>query len=216
MISKNLKKRIITSIALLFSIFLIFKYNYVLIYSLLVLGVLSFLEFINLSKEIINKKKYFFLINVIFGIYIFIFCYIFLIFSNIFQFKIMLFILLLACVASDIGGFVVGKIFKGPKLSKISPKKTIAGAFGSIIFTCITLSCLIFYFTNHFTFKILAMGIVTSIACQTGDLFFSFLKRKAKLKDTGNFLPGHGGVLDRLDSVFLGLPVGLITLTLIY
>ena len=70
----------------------------------------------------------------------------------------------------------------------------------------------IFYFTNNLNYKFIIIGIITSIFCQFGDLFFSFLKRKAKIKDTGNFLPGHGGILDRVDGILLGLPIGLIAL----
>ena len=74
----------------------------------------------------------------------------------------------------------------------------------------------IFFLTNNFSYLILIIAIITSIACQFGDLFFSFLKRKAKIKDTGNFLPGHGGILDRLDGIFLGIPIGFISVTIFY
>ena len=57
---------------------------------------------------------------------------------------------------------------------------------------------------------------MTSLYCQLGDLFFSYLKRKAKLKDTGNILPGHGGVLDRLDGILFGIPLGFLTLILLF
>lgn len=100
---------------------------------------------------------------------------------------------------------------KGPKLTKISPNKTISGFIGALIFTSITISTIMFYLTNDFNYKILVISIVTSLSCQAGDLFISFLKRKAKVKDTGNLLPGHGGVLDRLDGIFLGIPFGFIT-----
>tara|TARA_B100001093_G_C26653668_1_gene938626 strand:- start:567 stop:992 length:426 start_codon:yes stop_codon:yes gene_type:complete len=137
-------------------------------------------------------------------------------FSNFFQLKILLFSLLFGCVASDIGGFVFGRIFKGPRLTKISPNKTISGAIGSLIFTCIIVSVSIFYFTKNFSYLILIISVMTSIGCQLGDLFFSYLKRKAKLKDTGNFLPGHGGVLDRLDGIFIGIPLGFISIILLF
>tara|TARA_B100001093_G_C26615790_1_gene922263 strand:- start:419 stop:844 length:426 start_codon:yes stop_codon:yes gene_type:complete len=137
-------------------------------------------------------------------------------FSNVLQLKIILYSLLIGCVASDIGGFVFGKLFNGPKLTKISPNKTISGAIGSIIFTSLAISISIFYFTKNFNYLILIICIITSVACQIGDLFFSFLKRKAKIKDTGNFLPGHGGVLDRLDGILFGVPIGIYALTLIY
>ena len=106
-----------------------------------------------------------------------------------------------------------GKLFKGPKLSKISPKKTISGSFGSIIFTIITICSLFYYFTNSLSYLYILIAIFTSLCCQIGDLFFSFLKRKAKIKDTGNFLPGHGGILDRLDGILLALPLSILSLT---
>jgi phosphatidate cytidylyltransferase len=68
---------------------------------------------------------------------------------------------------------------------------------------------------TNFNFVILIVALLTSISCQIGDLFFSFLKRKAKIKDTGNFLPGHGGVLDRIDGILLGIPVGIFTIILL-
>ena len=87
---------------------------------------------------------------------------------------------------------------------------------GSVIFSIIFLSILIYLLTKNFDPYILVVGIITSIACQLGDLFFSFLKRKSLLKDTGNFLPGHGGILDRIDGILLGMPVGFLSLLLIY
>ena len=75
---------------------------------------------------------------------------------------------------------------------------------------------LVYYFTKNFELKILLIGIITSVSCQIGDLFFSYFKRKSKLKDTGNLLPGHGGILDRVDGILLGMPIGFITLLLVY
>ena len=215
MISSNLKKRILTSLALFLLVFFIFISNILLAYSLLVLGVLSVLEFLEISKRIIKKKISFTLINIFFVSYVFTFVAIFLFSSNNILLKYLLFILLLGCIASDLGGYIFGKILKGPKLTKISPNKTYTGALGSIILTLITISFLFFYFMNLFNLKILIFFFINSISCQLGDLFFSFLKRKAKLKDTGNFLPGHGGILDRLDGIFFGIPMGLITLSLL-
>ena len=216
MISKNLKKRFVTSIALLLLIALIFSYNLILIYSLIVIGTLSILEFLDITKKTIAGKFYLFVSNSSFIIYIYFFCLIFFFFSNLIQLKIILFSILLGCIASDIGGYCFGKIFKGPKLTKISPKKTITGAFGSLIFSMVLMSGSIFYFTKNFSYLILILALLTSISCQLGDLFFSFLKRKAKIKDTGSFLPGHGGILDRIDGILFGVPVGLISLTLLF
>ena len=216
MITKDLKKRIYTSLILFLLITLISSSKAILVFSLIVLSVLSALEFINLTNKIIKNKFYSFVSNLFFVIYIFIFCLFFFYFSNFFHLKVMLFSLLLCCIASDIGGFVFGKTFKGPKITKISPNKTYTGSLGSVIFSMIVFSGSIFFFTNNFNYMILIIAIITSIACQFGDLFFSFLKRKAKIKDTGNFLPGHGGVLDRIDGIFLGIPLGFIALTILY
>ena len=215
MISIDLKKRILTSLILLSLILLIFNSNMILIYFLIISGVLSILEFIQLTKKIVSNKLFLFLLNIFFIFYIFIFTYIFFFFSNVPGLKIILFILLMGCIASDIGGYVFGKTFKGPKLTKISPKKTYSGAAGSIIFTLILMCLLFLNFIQPFSYKIILVGIMTSIFCQIGDLFFSLLKRKANLKDTGKILPGHGGILDRLDGIFFGLPIGFLTLIIL-
>ena len=213
--SINLKKRINTSIVLFSILFLIFYFNFILLFTLFVLGVLSVIEFFDINNKIIKNKIYLFIINILFVVYIFIFCLIFFYFSNFLYLKIILFTFLLGCVASDIGGYIFGNVFKGPKLTKISPKKTISGSIGSIIFTNLTISILFFYFTNNFNYTIIIIGTLTSISCQFGDIFFSFLKRKAKIKDTGNFLPGHGGILDRLDGIIFGIPLSFIALALL-
>ena len=216
MIEKNLKERIFTSIALLLLTLLFFISKFVLIYTLIVLGVLSIMEFTNLINRIYKEPKFIFFSNIVFIIYIFLFSFFFFYFSNIFQLKILLFLILAACIASDIGGFIVGKTLKGPKLSKISPKKTISGSFGSLLFASLFFSIGFFYLTNTTNIKIFLVGLLTSVFCQLGDLFFSFLKRKANVKDAGNFFPGHGGVLDRLDGIFFGIPFGFISLILLF
>ena len=215
MISNNLKSRLITSLILLAILFLIYNFNFVLVYFLILLGVMSILEFCKLSKNIFSNQLRKFFINSIFIIFILIFCLMFFFFSNIEGLKIILYILLLGCIASDIGGYVFGKIFKGPKLTKISPNKTYAGSLGSIIFTLIVVILLFYYSIQYLSYKVVIISLVTTIFCQLGDLIFSFLKRKAKIKDTGAILPGHGGVLDRLDGIFLGVPLGYLTLILL-
>ena len=212
MISENLKKRIYTSFFLILLLFLMMYLKPILLYFLIIIGIFSIIEFSELIKAI-NKKfipKLFY--NLIFVLFIFIFCLLFFIFSNNIQFKIILFSLLLTCVASDVGGYIFGKIFKGPKITKISPNKTFSGSIGSIILSCITFCSLLFLMTKNINFIILLTGIVTSLFCQFGDLYFSLLKRKAKKKDTGNLLPGHGGILDRIDGILFGLPAGFIFL----
>ena len=215
--SKNLKKRIYTSITLILILSLMLINQYALGYFLLVAGIISILEFSKMNLIIFDKKKLKqFLTNILFIIYIFCYCYLFLFFSSFLQLKILIFTILLTCVASDLGGYIFGKTFKGAKLTRISPKKTISGAIGSLIFSCIFILSLIYFLTKNFDPLIVIVGLTTSVACQLGDLFFSLLKRKSFIKDTGNFLPGHGGVLDRIDSILLGVPVGFITLLIIY
>ncbi len=216
MTSLNITKRIYTSIMLFLLIYAIYNFNFALVYSLIVFGVFSLLEFLNLVRKITKKFFYLFIFNFIFIFYVFIFCLLFLYFTNFYQLKVITFSLLIGCIASDIGGFVIGKIFKGPKLTRISPNKTISGAIGSVLFTILALSSSIFYFTNQAPLELIIISIITSIGCQTGDLFFSYIKRKAKVKDTGNILPGHGGVLDRVDSIFFGLPFGFISTIFIF
>ena len=216
MIKNNLKKRIITSFFLISFIFLIFNSLYLMTSSLLIFGILSILEFSNLSKKIFDKKIYFFLSNLFFILFIFLFSLFFFLLYNYPQSKFILLALLIACVSSDIGGYVFGKIFKGPKLTNISPNKTFSGAIGSFIFTCSLFSSLIYYENKVFNLTIVLVGLVISLFCQIGDLFFSYLKRKANIKDTGNLLPGHGGLLDRFDGIFFGIPLGFIALILLF
>ena len=216
MILTNLKKRILTSIILLSLIYLMFNYDVILALCLIIIGVISLLEFFEMIRKIIKNKFNQLIFNSFFIIYISFFCIVFFLLLNFLYLKILILSLLLTCIASDIGGFVFGKIFKGPKLTKISPNKTISGSFGSIIFSVLIIFILFYYFTNTLNYKIIIVGIITSVACQIGDLFFSFFKRKAKVKDTGNFLPGHGGILDRLDGIYFGTPLGFLTLILLF
>ena len=215
MITNNLKKRIFTSLLLFILFFLIYNFNFFLIYSLIVLGVLSLIEFYNAINKIIKSKLYTLFMNITFSIFVSVFCYLFLFFSFNAQLKLIMFIILLGCIFSDIGGYLFGKTFGGPKLTNISPNKTIAGSVGSLLISATTVFGLFFIFFGIYSLNILFVGLITSLACQIGDLFFSYLKRKAKFKDFGKYLPGHGGVLDRLDGIFFGLPSGLLALAIL-
>ena len=113
-------------------------------------------------------------------------------------------------IASDIGGLVIGKTFKGKKLTKISPKKTISGSIGSFIFSFILIPFFISYFNYHSILSIFLITFLISFTSQIGDLFISYLKRKAKVKDTSDLLPGHGGFLDRIDGIIFSVPIGLL------
>ena len=216
MISHTTKKRIYTSLFLFVLIYLIINYKFVLGYTLIVLGVISLLEFYNLIVRILKKKIYLLIINLTFLLYLSIFSFAFFILDSYLEFKLIIFILLFGCIASDIGGYIFGNLFKGVKLTKISPNKTISGSAGSLFLTIVTMTSLIFLITKSVSLNLIALSILTSIYCQLGDLFFSYLKRKAKIKDTGNFFQGHGGVLDRIDGILLAIPLGLITTLLIF
>ena len=215
MIFKDLKKRFLTGILLLLFLYLIFNFKIILVYSLIIIGVVSVLEFLHISNMIFKNKTYLVLFNIFFIIYLYSLLVTFFFISNIFGLKLLIYVLLLTCVASDLGGYIFGKIFRGPKLTKISPNKTYSGAIGSIFFSIFIVSITSIYFLNFLNLKLIFVAFATSIFCQLGDLLISFLKRKAKLKDTGNFLPGHGGILDRIDGIIFGLPIGFITFILI-
>ena len=204
-------KRIITSILLLILLILSFNNIYILFLTLLICCYEIFYEiFLILKKIYINKSKqnlYIFLlvslsyityVNIeIFNIFI----------NNIHEKKILLYLIITVCVLSDIGGYIFGKTFKGKKLTKISPKKTYSGMIGSYL---ISITVSLYLFNNHYEIKeLIILSFLISSISQSGDLFISFLKRKAKLKDTGSIFPGHGGVLDRFDGLIFAIPLGL-------
>ena len=125
-------------------------------------------------------------------------------------------LVLIICITTDIGGYVIGKLIKGPKLSKISPKKTYSGMLGSflfpIIFSYFFLKIQFFDNTIFMSSEILIFTILISATSQTGDLVISYFKRISKIKDTGKLIPGHGGILDRIDGMIFAFPVSLIVL----
>ena len=122
--------------------------------------------------------------------------------------KLLLFLIVSITISTDVGGFLFGKTFKGKKITKISPKKTYSGMIGSYIISFIVTY---FLFKNYLNVTDLILFIlIISTSSQIGDLLISFLKRNANIKDTGNILPGHGGLLDRFDGLILAIPIGLI------
>ena len=179
----------------------------------LTLGIVEFLNLINKIHKNIFKKI---ISNTLFISYIFVLFSILLQFSVFYNLKIIIFTILLICISSDVGGYFFGKKFNGPKLTKISPNKTIAGSIGALFLSSLTSTITISYLINEITFKSFLLGIIISLGVQIGDIFFSFLKRRARLKDTGNILPGHGGILDRIDGIIIGMPLGLIFFLMIH
>ena len=218
--SKNLIRRVFTSLILLSILFIclsLSKYLWLLL--TITASIICFFEFNNLSKKIWKKKKSgIYLSNIISFIYI-----IFLILSSYELFisgtKTDIIFILLICIFSDIGGYVVGKLIGGKKLTKISPNKTISGSIGSFIFSLfpIFIFFIIYDFTKDSSFKnqnsfinLVCLTLFLSFICQIGDLFISYFKRKAKIKDTGSLLPGHGGLLDRIDGIIFVIPASMI------
>ena len=211
--SKNLTQRIITSIPLIILLGFSYYYSFILIITLILISLISWIEFKGLITKIFKENFYKLLISLLSLIYLTIFST--LVFSGIMQedFKLNILYLFSICIFSDIGGLIFGKIFKGKKLTKISPNKTISCSIGSFIMSLISVPIFYFLLNNNFAklFELVLISIVVSFFCQLGDLLVSFLKRKAKVKDTGDILPGHGGLLDRIDGMLLAIPVGILS-----
>tara|TARA_Y100000591_G_C21813999_1_gene689575 strand:+ start:337 stop:1014 length:678 start_codon:yes stop_codon:yes gene_type:complete len=215
---KNFSKRIITSVILLFIISISLFYNkYVWLFFLLLVSLILFIEFENLLKKIWNKEKITNSLN-IFSLF-FLVLLIYVSYKSYNKPPSSLVFVILICIFSDTGGYVIGNLLGGKKLTKISPNKTISGSIGSFIFSLFPI--LIFLFLYNFThyndyfsmfltesyYYLIPFCLFLCLICQLGDLFISYFKRKAKVDDTGSILPGHGGLLDRIDGVIFVLPI---------
>ena len=219
MISKNLLTRLFTSIVLIILLALSFNYSYILIALLIIVSSISWIEFKGLIFKILKKKnfKINFYRNSLYGLsllYLIIFSAT--IFFGISQdnYKMIMLYLFSICICSDIGGLFFGKIFKGKKLTEISPNKTISGSVGSFVLSLCLVPIFYFLLVDNFLnlLNLILLAILVCFFCQIGDLFISYLKRKAKVKDTGDILPGHGGFLDRIDGMILAIPIGVLIL----
>ena len=215
--SLNFSNRILTATCLSLILSLSLFVNKYLWFSLLLVATLiSFYEFKNLIKKICKKKnKKFFFINILSFCYLIFFIYIaYQFYNNSFLYLIFT---LLICVCSDTGGYLVGKSIGGKKLTKISPNKTISGSVGSFLFSLFPIIIFILFLNKNLIFISISNQILIclflSLTCQLGDLFISFFKRKAKVKDTGSILPGHGGLLDRIDGIIFVIPVAYILIS---
>jgi phosphatidate cytidylyltransferase len=212
----ELKKRIVTSILLLFLLYFMINYSYILIISLIIISVVTWIEFNSLIYKVFkkNKKKNLiikFLFKLLSLIYlsslVFLILYIE---TEQTHLKICLIYSILVSIVTDIGGLLIGRTIKGKKLTKISPKKTISGSIGSFLFSLVLVP--IFY-NELLEYNLLYLIIITlliSLTSQVGDILISYLKRRAKVKDTSDILPGHGGFLDRIDGIIFALPIGIL------
>ena len=201
---KEFEKRLLSSIILLpIAIFFIIKGSTFFIFFLCMLFLITIYEWFKISRKN-NLFKFLGTIFILFSFYS----------SFVVREEGLKFFLLIViiCVFTDIGGYMFGKFFKGPKLSSISPNKTYSGVIGS--FTLSLIFALIFieyldiksiFYNNYLILFIMILFI--SLISQIGDLIISFFKRKARLKDSGKILPGHGGLLDRIDGLIFVMPI---------
>ncbi len=209
------KKRVITSLFLLIILCISLFNNFILSILLFLITFIFLFEFHNIFKKIFFKNKVVHLlllfITLSYLLYFSLNIWLFLL-SNSKENKDFLIFIISVCIATDIGGYLFGKFFKGKKISKISPNKTYSGMIGSF-FLPLVLSY-IFFNELNLSLNLLIIVILISLLSQLGDFFISYLKRKANIKDTGILLPGHGGLLDRMDGMLFAIPLGIMMVTI--
>ena len=210
--NNELIKRIVSSIILIFStIFVVINGEMLFNIIITIALIISIYEWFKISKKKILK---------FFGIFFLIFAFytIYLIRNDFTGEYIYLFYVLLICVSTDMGGFIFGKIFKGPKLTSISPNKTYSGVIGSYLFSLVSIYFYIIIldlkYSSNFIIKIIFFTLLISTISQIGDLLISYIKRMSNLKDTGSLIPGHGGILDRIDGMIFAFPFSYIIFSL--
>jgi phosphatidate cytidylyltransferase len=204
--SQEFLKRILSSIVLIpMVLFFIIKGSLIFTFFITICFLITIYEW-----HIFSKKKFYSFFGYVF---------IFFSFLSLYKLRInsendywyLLFIIII-CVATDIGGYVFGKIFKGPKLSKISPNKTYSGMIGGFLLSIIS----VYIFMNNFLPTIntqidwFILALLISCISQLGDIIISLFKRIKKIKDTGKIIPGHGGLLDRIDGMIFAFPFSYI------
>ena len=202
---KELQKRILSSIILLpLSFFFIIKGSVFFILFLTILFIVACLEWLKMTKKIEYKT-----IGILFLLFSFYTVYFFRE-KDLSDFLLILII----CITTDIGGYIFGKIFKGPRLIKISPNKTYAGMIGSFLLSIVASYIFAIKYNSTFlqnqnlfegVYFIFLIFLISSVS-QIGDLIISYFKRLSKIKDTGTIFPGHGGLLDRIDGMIFAFP----------
>ena len=213
--NNNLTKRFISSLIILpITLLFIINGSLFFMFFLSILFLVTSYEWVKMSKKKILYKFF----GVIFLILSF---YSAFLLRNYAGLNFFLFIILIS-IFTDIGGYIFGKFFKGPKLTKISPNKTYSGVIGSLLMPVLAGLLYIQYvqlplgivvpikldtFGNNFDLIFLIMILSISIISQLGDLTVSYFKRLSKIKDTGKIIPGHGGLLDRLDGLIFVIPI---------
>ena len=204
---KELEKRIFSSLILIpLSFFFIIKGSFFFNFFLIICCLVTLYEW-----HMMSKKKNYHLVGFIFLIFSFYSAYHLRNLINDDKGLLFLFIILI-CISTDIGGYISGKIFKGPKLTRVSPNKTYSGMIGGYLLSIITINFFINYSSSYlktneeFSPEIFIMVILISSVSQFGDIMISYFKRLSKIKDTGKIIPGHGGLLDRIDGMIFAFP----------
>ena len=212
---KEFEKRLLSTLVLLpLSFFLIIKGSFFFVFFLIICFIVTSVEW-----HMMSKKKNYYLTGYVFLFFSFYSAYSL---RNNFgeESLIIFFLILITCISTDIGGYVFGKFFKGPKLIKISPKKTYSGMIGGFLISIISIHFLINYsylvYSGYinFTFEVFIIVILISTISQIGDILISYFKRLSKIKDTGKIIPGHGGILDRIDGMIFAFPISYIIFSL--
>ena len=212
----ELFKRILSSIILLpIVIFFIIKGSFLFNSLILICSIITLYEWQLMSKG----KNY----NIFGFIYIIASFYIIYLLRNYSDDQYLFFLLILIiCISTDIGGYVFGKVFKGPKLTKISPNKTYAGMIGAFLLSIFTATFFLTYYDYYLIdrFEILNIYnfifiIFISFVSQCGDILISFFKRRSKIKNSGKIIPGHGGLLDRIDGMIFAFPASYLIFKII-
>ena len=204
MIKDELTKRVISSFILIPTVFfVIIEGSFIFNFFIFICFVISAYEWIQMSKSNIQK---------IFGLFFIIFSFltIFKIRNDFNQDYFHILLIAIICISTDTGGYFFGKLLKGPKLTKLSPNKTYAGVIGSFLFSII-ITILFFELTlkiHNFKYSVetFIFVLIVTLVSQIGDIIVSFFKRLSKIKDTGNIIPGHGGILDRIDGMIFAYP----------
>ena len=197
-------KRILSSIILIPTVlFFIIKGYFLFNFFIFICFLITTYEWLKLSKN--NLLKFFGTIFIVISFYA-----IFKIRNEFDKDYFHLLLVVIICASTDIGGYLFGNIFKGPKLTKISPKKTYSGVIGSFLLSLIFTNLFLDFSSNvksfEFTKEMFLFILLVSFISQIGDIIVSYFKRKSKIKDTGTIIPGHGGILDRIDGMIFALP----------
>ncbi len=205
MINKELQKRILSSIILIpLAFYFIINGTYMLMFFTIICFLVACYEWHKMTKRKTFK---------IYG-----FPFLFFSFYTFYELSLeltLVFFVILICIATDVGGYIFGKMFKGPKLTKISPNKTYAGMIGGYFLSLICLATISNFIDRDIPFQFFILTLVISTVSQIGDIIISYFKRLSKIKNTGKLIPGHGGILDRIDGMIFAFPYTFILMKIV-